>query len=316
MKYIFCFCVCFITLQQISQEKFSKEISLVTENDLYVSIVRDRYYTSGIFLNYRYLVNHKNDNLEKQIFEWQIGHQMYTPYKPVVQNITLHDRPFAAYLYGSLNLKRVYKKNKILSTSFQIGVIGPNAKGSEVQNFIHNMYGYDEVTGWKYQIKNAFGLNLGAEYVHLLASNTSNKFDISWLSKINLGSIYTNISSGLHIRLSFIPLQDIMNSIGFNTNLNDGTTKYSRETESFFYCKPMVRYAVYDATLQGSFLNTSSVVTKELIPLVFDIQLGFKFTANRFNFGYAFNYNTNKSKGLRYNYGANYGTIIVNYLIR
>lgn len=315
MRYILVVILCIITLDSIAQQKLSKEISLVTDNDLYVSINRDRYYTSGIFLSYRHLSNTVNKNLEKRIIEWQIGHKMYTPNKPIVLNITEHDRPFAAYLYGSLNIKRVYKKNKILNTSLQIGTIGSNAKGDEIQNFIHQFYGYREVIGWKHQIKNAFGLNFGTEYVRFLGNDKSNTLDLSWVSSGNIGTIYTDISTGLNFRFSFIPLQNIKNSIAFNTNLNDTNTSYKREIESFFFFKPTLRCAIYDATLQGSFLNPSSEVTKELIPFVFDMEFGFKFTANRFNFGYIFNYNTTKSKGLRYTHGNNYGTIIVNYLI-
>lgn len=316
MKYILLFYFCFVSLGIFSQKKFSKEISLVTDNDLYTSTDRDRYYTSGIFLTYRHLTKNDNENLEKRIFEWQIGHQMYTPFKPIVQIINQHDRPFAAYLYGSFSVKRIYKKNKILNTSLQIGVLGPNAKGDELQNAIHKLYGYREVTGWKYQIKNAIGLNFGAEYMHFLARNTTGTLDASWINSANAGTIHTNLSTGFSVRLSFIPLQKMINSIAFNTNLNDASTTSKREIESFFYLKPMLRYTLYDATIQGSFLNTSSLVTKELIPLVFDVEMGFKFTANRFNFGYIFNYNTSKSKDLRYTYGNKYGSIIVNYLIR
>lgn len=316
MKYIFGFCFGFITLITGAQQKFSREISLVTDNDLYVSTNRDRYYTSGIFIAYRHLAKIKKENLEKKIHEWQIGHKMYTPIKPIVQSISEHDRPFAAYLYGSFGIKRVYKTSKILSTSLQIGVVGPDAKGDEVQNFIHKFYGYREVVGWKHQIKNAIGLNFGTEYVHFLGNDKSNTLDASWVSSGNVGTVHTDISTGFNFRLSFLPLQGIKNSIAFNTNLNDVNTSYKREIESFFYFKPTLRYALYDATLQGSFLNTNSEVTKELIPFVFDMELGFKFTANRFNFGYVFNYNTSKSKGLRYNNGNNYGTIIINYLVR
>lgn len=315
MKFIiFSFFVLF-GLNLIAQEKFSKEISLVTDNDLYVSINRDRYYTSGVFITYRHLAKNTNINLEKRIFDWQIAHTMYTPNTPIVQLISEHDRPFAAYLYGSFNIKRVYKTNKILNTSLQIGVLGPSAKGDEIQNGLHNWYGFREAIGWKHQIKNAFALNFGTEYIQFLGKDASNTFDASWISNANLGTIFTDISTGLQLRLSFVPLQEIMNSIAFNTNLNDKNTKYKREFESFFYFKPSVRYALYDATLQGSFLNTGSDVTKELIPLVFDMELGFKFTAKRFNFGYAFNYNTSKSKGLRYTYGNRYGTIMINYLL-
>jgi len=81
------------------------------------------------------------------------------------------------------------------------------------------------------------------------------------------------------------------------------------------YIKPLVRYTLYDATIQGSFLNTTSEVTKEVVPFVFHLELGLKFTANRFHFGYIFNYNTNKSKNLRYDNGNNYGTVSVHYLL-
>ncbi|MFY9242430.1 MAG: lipid A deacylase LpxR family protein [Polaribacter sp.] len=305
----------FTSFSLVSQEKFSKEITFANDNDLYVSFSRDRYYTNGMFLSYRYLSKIKSEKHEKRILEWQIGHEMFTPYKAVVPNISLHDRPFAAYLYGSFGINRVYKTNKIFNTTLQIGVIGENAFGKELQYFIHNIYGFDEAVGWEHQIANAFAINLNLEYVDFLTKSATNGFDLSWINTARVGTVYTNISSGLLARFGFKPLASILNSIGFGTNLNDDTTKYSREVETYFYIKPMVRYALYDATIQGSFLNTSSEVTKELVPVVFDVEIGFKFTANRVNFGYVFNYNTSKSEGLRYTYGNKYGTISISYLL-
>ena len=315
MKYILLFYFCFISFCIVSQQKFSKEFSFVTDNDLYVSFDRDRYYTSGIFLNYRYLAKNNNKNLEKRIIEWQIGHQMYTPNNPTFIRIDMQDRPFAAYLYSSFGIKKVYKNNVILNTKLQLGIIGPEALGQNLQRFIHNIYGYKEPVGWKYQIKRALGLNLGTEYIYFLGKNKSNTFDVSWIGKGNLGTVHTDFSTGFNFRIGLIPLQGIDNSIGFNTNLNDDSTKDKRAIESFFYLKPMLRYTLYDATIQGSFLNTSSPVIKELVPFVFDVEVGFKFTLNRYNFGYIFNYNTSKSKGLRYTYGNKYGSIIMSYVL-
>ena len=51
----------------LSQKKFSKELSVTTDNDLYVSFKRDRYYTNGIFLSYSYLSKFSNTNLDKKI---------------------------------------------------------------------------------------------------------------------------------------------------------------------------------------------------------------------------------------------------------
>lgn len=316
MKYFVFILVLFVSSFTISQEKFSQEISFITDNDLYVSAVRDRYYSSGIFLAYRYLSDKKNQSLEKRILEWKLGQEMYTPYKAVVSNISEHDRPFAGYLFGSFGINRVYKKPQILNTSIQIGVIGSNSYAEELQEFIHNIYGFKKAVGWEYQIKDAFALNFNAEFLKTVLKMEKNNFDITWTNKLNFGTVYTNMATGFNARIGLKPLQKLSNSIAFNTSLNNEQNNSFREVESFFYIKPMLRYALYDATLQGSFLNDTSLVTKELVPLVFDIELGLKFTAYRFNFGYAFNYNTNKSQGLRYTYGNKYGRIIINYLLR
>jgi hypothetical protein len=316
MKYFIFTLLLFVSSITISQEKFSQEISFITDNDLYVSTVRDRYYTSGIFLAYRYLSNNKNESLEKRILEWKLGHEMYTPNKAVVYTISEHDRPFAGYLYGIFGISRVYKKPQILNTSIQIGVIGSNSYAEELQEFIHDIYGFKKAIGWEYQIENAFALNIKTEYLKTILNTEKNLFDITWTNSLNIGTVYTNISTGFNARIGFKPLQKISNSIAFNTSLNNEQNNSFREIESFLYIKPTLRYAVYDATLQGSFLNNTSLVTKELVPLVFDVELGLKFTANRFNFGYAFIYNTNKSKDLKYTYGHKYGRITINYLLR
>ena len=316
MKYFILSLVVFISSYTIAQEKFSKEISLITDNDLYVSTVRDRYYTSGIFLSYSYLSKNKKESLDKRILEWKINHEMYTPFKATVQNVNNHDRPFAGYLYGSFGIKRIYKNNQIFNTTAQIGVIGSNSYAEELQELIHNVYGFTEAIGWQNQIKNAFALNFNAEYLKMIVENQNQNFDITWTNNVNIGSVYTNISTGVYSRIGLKPLQNLANSIAFDTNLNNEQTNYFREIESFFYIKPMLRYAAYDATLQGSFFNNTSPITKEIKPIVFDLEIGLKFTANRFNFGYSFHYNTSKSKDLRFTNGQSYGSIAINYLLK
>lgn len=301
---------------QISQKKFSKEISLVTDNDLYTSLINDRYYTSGIFFSYRTVSKKINPKLDKKIFEWQISHEMFTPYKAIIRTIEEHDRPFAANIYASFGFINSYKNERLLSSSIQVGTLGKKAFGKELQDFIHNLYGFQKAIGWRYQIKNALGVNLNLTYVKQLKKSKSNYFDISAINKLNIGTVYTNIASGLYSRIGLKPLQKLANSIAFKTNINSSNTVYVREVESFIFIKPMLNYVLYDATIQGSFLNTTSKITGNLVPLVFSIKAGIRFTANRFNFGYAFNYNTNKSKHLRYNNGQTYGTITINYLLK
>jgi len=315
MKFIAPILFLLMSLHLFSQEKFSKEFSLLVDNDLFVSPVKDRYYTNGMFFSYRYLSDNKKEKEEKRIIEWQLGHEMFTPYKAIVPNISLHDRPFAAYLYGSFGINRFYKNNQIFSTSFQVGVIGPAAFGKELQDFIHDIYNFDMAVGWKHQIRNAFGLNLNASYLKHLINDTSNYFDINWLNEGRIGTIYTDISSGLYSRIGFKPLQKLVNSIAYNASLNSKKTSYKREIESFLYIKSILRFSFYDATIQGSFLNTNNMVTKQLIPMQFHLEVGLRFTANRFNFGYSYQYHSNKSKDLRHQNGNKFGSILINYLI-
>lgn len=298
-----------------AQQKFSKELSLITDNDLYISTVKDRYYTNGLFLNYRYLSKKQPSHLEKRIFQWELGHRMYTPQNANVVNLADHDRPFAAYLYGGFSATNVYKNESLLNISVEVGTIGENAFGKELQDFVHSIYGFQEVVGWKYQIKNALGINFGAEYISHLKSNSQNSLDVSWVSSANVGTVFTDISAGFYGRVGFNPLQKLANSIAFKTNLNNASTQGVREIESFLFLKPTVRYAFYDATIEGSFLNSGSIVTKDIVNVVFSMEIGLKFTANRFHFAYVYNYNSNKSEGLAHANGNSFGRISIHYLM-
>lgn len=303
----------FISLAQYSQNSYSKQFSIITDNDLYTSINRDKYYTSGIFLSYKYASKNLKNNEIKRIYSYKIGHEMYTPQKAVVLTINEHDRPFAAYLYGEYGISRIYQK-EILTTNYQLGILGPGAMGQDIQDFIHDLYGFQRAVGWKYQIQSALGVNANFMYAKSLYSPTSNLLDFTWLNEASLGTVYTNISTGFYTRIGFKSLSAISNTMAFETHLNRKDQK--RGLESFLFINPMLRFAMYDATLQGSFLNRSSEVTKELKPLVFHLKAGFLFTANRFNFGYIYHFSTSTSKGLVFDNGNIYGTIAVNYLFR
>jgi len=304
-----------LSLSILAQEKYSKEISLLTDNDLYVSLTSDRYYTNGLFLSYKYVSKNKPENLEKRIFEWQLGHEMFSPYKAIVIDPSKHDRPFAAHFFIDFTIRNVYKNNQIFKFGGQFGVIGKNAYGRELQNFIHDLYDFKRAEGWEYQIKDALSINLEANYSKHLLADESNHYDFNAVANARIGTVYTDASAGFYSRIGFLSLQKIANSIAFGTNVNNENTNYNREAESFFYIKPMLHYILYDATLEGSFLNAGSPVTKKPKSVRFELEIGLKFTANRFNFGYMINYQSNKTENLRFSNGYTFGRISINYLL-
>lgn len=310
-KIFFYFILLYSSFSLFGQRKYTKEFSFLNDNDLFTSTSQDRYYTNGIFLTYRYLSQKTSENIEKKIFEIQVGHHMYTPFKATVNQQGDHDRPFAGYLFGNFGINRFYKNKTILKTSLQIGVIGSAAMSQGLQDFVHDIYGYKKAIGWKYQIKNAIGINLNMEYIKNLTKEPY--FDVNWVSTIKAGTIYTDLNTGFYTRIGLKPLQGIINSIAFNGNLNNNNTKYLNKIESFIYIKPMFSYIAYDATIQGSFLNNTSPITYNIKPFKFTYEVGIRFTVNRFNFGYAIHYHTKKLKSVRVPNKNYYGTIQLNY---
>ena len=309
-KNVFILLILFST-QLFSQQKYAKEFSFVNDNDLYTSIHRDSYYTNGMFFTYRYASNLSLKKAVKKIYSIQLGHHMYTPYKAIVQDINNHDRPFAGYLFGKFGVSNFYKNSTVLKTSIEIGAIGENAFSKELQDFIHELLGYKKGIGWKYQIADAFALNLQASYIKPLAKD--NIFDINWTTTARAGTVYTDISSGFYGRIGLKSLENLSNSIAFNGNLNSKKSNSNTVSEAFIYIKPMLHYIIYDATIQGSFLNKTSPVTFDLEPFKFTTEIGIRFTLNRFNFGYAIHYHTKKLKSIRVPKDNIYGTIQLNY---
>ncbi|WP_233897801.1 lipid A deacylase LpxR family protein [Tenacibaculum piscium] len=310
-----------------AQQKQPKEFSIITDNDLYISLTQDRYYTNGLFLTYRYLAKKTSKNALKnrqKVIEFKLGNQMYTPFKASVKYPENHDRPFAGYSFGSIGITRFYQNNTLLKTDLQIGMLGSASKSKELQSFVHTLYGYEKITGWKYQIKNTFGFNFKINYLKSLTrlKNNLNKLntiyiDANWISTVNFGTIHTDISTGFYTRIGLKPLQKIINSIAFHGNLiknTDAKTDKSK-IESFIYIKPMLHYVAYDATIQGGFLSeNTNPITYRINPFKMTTEIGIRFTANHFNFGYIIKHHTKKLKSWRVPSHNFYGTLEFNYM--
>ena len=315
MKYPFLLLLLFFTVEIFSQEKFTKEFSIVTDNDLYISIEKDRYYSNGLFLSYRYIPTKFNET-QKKIITVTLGHQIYTPFKSTVVNKILHDRPFAGFLYAQLDVSKTFKNNSILKNSFLVGVVGKSAFGQELQEAIHEIYNFKKPDGWKHQIRNTLALNFEGEYLKSVGVNKSSILDGNILSKLRIGSIFTDALWDLLDELVLSNYKPINNPIAFNTNLNHKLNSFKRELESFLYYETSITYVVYDATIQGGLFNKLSPVTFTPKKFRFNLELGYKFTAKRFHFGYAYHFHTNKLNNLRFDKGNDYGKLFFNYLFR
>ncbi|WP_369048740.1 lipid A deacylase LpxR family protein [Tenacibaculum sp. UWU-22] len=305
--------ICF-SLTCFAQHSFLKQFSLTSDNDLYISIKKDQYYTNGLFLNYRYLSTHSNKKVLKRIYNFEFAQQMYTPYLSIVNDVSLHDRPFAGYLFGNFGIDLYFKSNTVLKTALKIGVLGPMAHGEEVMNFVHNLYGYKKAEGWKYQIANTFALNLETAYIKPLWITNSKTIDINWCNSVRLGTIFTKVNTGIYSRFSLLPLKRMVNSIAFGGNLNQKNLNKSNGSREFFiYVKPSIGLVGYDATIQGSLFNDNSPVTFDIKHFQYTADLGVLFSKNRYIFEYSIHYYSKKLKSPRVPNINSYATIKIAY---
>ncbi|WP_450782932.1 lipid A-modifier LpxR family protein, partial [Streptomyces sp. NPDC001635] len=143
----------FIFMAKFSQaQNYKNELVVITENDAYIDITSDKYYTNGFFIKYRHALD--GDNLKtgrsKEVIGFELGQKIYNPYYSFAPNPALHDRPFTAYLYGEANYSRFYQNKQLLKVSAQVGLTGKDALGEEFQKTYHKLVGQNQIAGWEY----------------------------------------------------------------------------------------------------------------------------------------------------------------------
>jgi lipid A 3-O-deacylase len=275
-------------------QSHSTEIGAETDNDSYLLQGSDRYYTDGIFIYYRHALKISDKDsvkLQNKVLGFEMGQKIFNPqsgsiYYNGADQTSLIDRPFAAYLYVGSTLNFLYKNESNLEFSAQLGVIGPDAFGKQVQDFVHDNFGFYHPSGWEYQINNEFELNLSATYNKLLAR--ASWIDLSLTSYVNLGNGFTGAGAGPLVRLG--SFNQLFNSVSTQSTVSrKNIPGLLHKHELFFYYKPLFNYVAYDATIQGGLFDNHSglEITKDKEPFIFSQEYGVAFTTNRFVFDIA-----------------------------
>lgn len=292
----------------------TKEIGFITDNDLYTSSKNDMYYTNGLELFYRFLSKNENEKINKKITEFRVGQYIYNPRYINYAARNHNNRPFAGYLFAEAGKSFFYNSESVLKTDFQLGYMGPNAFGRQMQEAFHHVIGYKEVFGWENQVHNALGLQAHVLYSKKLLKNEPNDLaDLHFQTEANVGTIFTGVSAGFLTRLGFKKLLPI-----YDSNLHDASVSSQAQynvREFYFYAIPSINYQFYDATIEGSMFSNTSPVTFDLIPWRFNGEFGLKYRHNSFNMSYSFIYHGKELKSFDMN-GSFYGSIRLGYLLR
>lgn len=288
-------------------QTYKNELGLKSDNDSYLGQGSDKYYTNGLFFYFRHAGDQQKlaEGIEKKVYEVSLGQKIYNPYSGFAPDPLLHDRPFAGYLYAEGAMNWFYSNEQSIKLSAQIGSTGKNSLAKAGQKFLHSTFGFYDIDGWDYQIKNELALNLSGQYTKLLTRVADDAVDFSFEGYANLGTTFTGAGAGILFRTG--SLNQLFNSSYTNAVVgNQPKTKALVKREFFFYAKPQLNVVAYDATIQGSLFNDNSPVTFSQKPIVFAQQLGVDYSSQRFtiDFGVVFKTKELKSRAKAHQWGS------------
>ena len=285
--------------QELKKGSLNEQITFTVDNNFLLFNGDDGYYTSGLFLRYDRLKNGQNKASDKKvIMSYEVGQKIYTAYnRKILPNPTKQfpggidqiDRPIAGYLYGKATYAS-FNNDRMWSFGISAGSIGENSQGRFVQEFWHKMIGIKEHWNWvwDYQVKNEFGVNVQSSFAKALIKASKHPyFQITPITKAVLGTSFTNASQSVLFQLG--KMSTISNSGQWHSKLERAPTGTSEERlEYFFYYQPMVKYQLYNATIQGGlFREDKGPIISEIKPLIVAHELGVRFSNNRYDIAYA-----------------------------
>ena len=226
-------------------------LSIFFDNDIFNNT--DYYYTNGVNIELitplalhspisKLLIGLSNSQINYHGFS--IKQNIYTPVNPDIENVSVGDRPFSAFLtIGQFNESYNLQKNLSIRSSLNLGVLGPASMGGVVQSSIHDI----EPVGWNNQIKNTFVLDYFIKLEKGIISTPN--LEINLTAGGNVGTIFNKINTGFLFRTGrFIPVLK-------------GLKTHNSAFQYWFFISGETNLVFYDATLQGSLFNDNNLYT-------------------------------------------------------
>jgi lipid A 3-O-deacylase len=259
---------------------YIKELRLTIDNDVFTSRERDQYYTSGLYVYFRWLSNRKIKKY-KIINSISFHQRIYTPKRVSWDDPAEFDRPYAGILGFSFNQEFYLKQKNYLKTSFEVGLMGPNTLTDDFQITWHKVLNIPLPAGWEYQIANSPVINFHGTYARRLAGNQS--LDVYSETQISIGTVYNQISEDVLVRLNFFKNTASSSLFGGHLGSPLPSTSTKKIMEGYFFYAPGVIYNAYNATIEGNFIGPKSPHTEIAKSWRLQNRIGFALSLPRFD---------------------------------
>ena len=252
----------------------------------------DRYYSSGIFLEFGKLIKTPSDSISKFGYiskHWVLGQEINTPALHYTENISKMDYPYNGWLF--LGFKKEFFKNPNLGYGWgiQFGSTGAEASLAKVfQNTYHTYILNAKQLTWASSIPQAFHLNSNLSFFWGKPFNDKIKFITR--NKIQLGSFRTSINS--RYGLQFGSLKGLP---FFGNRLEILENGFS------FFLGMELEYNFHDYSLSGSLFSQSSPFNLVAEKLRNKYQAGFIYFKIPWKAHFLFNNTSRYIKTQKYN---------------
>ncbi|MFN7728578.1 MAG: lipid A deacylase LpxR family protein [Bdellovibrio sp.] len=159
--------------------------------------------------NWAPIIKRANKSLREKLekapsnFGFSFGQQVFTPDDTRAPGLIKKDRPYAGYLSVGFNAT-VQIDDVCELFSLELGTIGPDARGEEVQNGFHRMIGIADAEGWDNQLENEPTIQLAYQRRFRTAQlfvRSSKNFDVIPFVGVALGNVVVSAHTGLIARV-------------------------------------------------------------------------------------------------------------------
>ncbi len=256
------------------------QLILRHDNDVLGST--DRYYTTGNFIGYRYLLQGTRYEENPEQISFFLEHEIYTPTNKLARNTENLDRPYAGFLGLSAGWSKSTETGMI-DTRVLTGVTGPISGAEDFQGFFHDVGGIGASFDWFDQIENSFHINVYLDYVKewkLLEGPWGLRAAVKPGFSVGTKDVYAQ----QEVAFFFGKRNGLKSSIAYNQLL-------SMQTELFVKLRAAYRYVNHDALLEGNLARDKSPFLVDAEPnlLIMGFDIFCRWGRNDIVLGYTYN---------------------------
>jgi lipid A 3-O-deacylase len=251
-------------------------LTLIEEND---SGLSDRHYTQGAQVSFLFPDRPAGSFVQSlpsvgyDAVVWKAGfeggHLIFTPEDIARRTLDPDDRPYAGWAYGGLIFQQrgtnSFGLGVMETFRLQVGTVGPDSQADDIQIWWHKTFGFQRPNGWRHQLKNEIGVQLGYDRRQLFNFGETWSMHVIPEGGVALGNIHTDVHLGGIVRL------------GYNIPNEFGLGKSDRKFDFGIYVFGSIRgqAVALDIFLDGNNFRESHEVDKRW--LVGEARLGVVF---------------------------------------